>query len=100
MHVDIIENRVHLRGEKISGRQMNTENTSRVLRGQRGYNGHAIAAERRECFQIGLDAGAAGGSGARDRKKVGAFTSPSLNVSGRCYVQETSLALGSGPILY
>ena len=69
--IEIGKHRVHLCGDEIRRHIVNAEHALGVLRGERGDDAGAIDAERREGFQIGLDAGAAAriraGDGERDR---------------------------------
>ena len=57
--VKVGEHRIDLRGNEIRRHIVDTEHALGVLRGQRGDDGGAIDAERRERFQIRRDAGAA-----------------------------------------
>ena len=65
-HVEIGEHGVDLRGDEVGRHVVDGGHAPGVLRGQRGDHRGAVDAERREGLQIGLDAGAAAGIGARD----------------------------------
>ncbi len=56
--------------DKLRRNGVDAGNTLRVLGRQRGQCRHAIDATRRECLQVRLNAGAAGGVGAGDGKNV------------------------------
>ncbi len=63
------EYRVHLRQDEVARHVADRRHALRVLRGQRGDDAGAIDAERREGFEIRLDAGAAARVGARDGER-------------------------------
>src|SRR5258707_8348746 len=69
---EIGENRIHLRGDEVRRHVVDGSYVFGVLRGERSDNRGAVDAERRERFQIGLDAGAAAriraGDGQRNRR--------------------------------
>ena len=57
--LDVLEDRVDLGADEFRRRQMNAANAFGVLRGEGRDRGHAVAAERCEGFEVGLNAGAA-----------------------------------------
>ena len=69
-HANVVENGVDLAGQELGRRDVNRGDAPRVLRGQRGQDGHAVAAERRERLEIGLDAGTAAGIRSGDGQEV------------------------------
>jgi hypothetical protein len=52
--------------DKFRGTRVDTLHADRVLRRERGYGAGPVASARGECLQVGLDACAAAGVGARD----------------------------------
>src|SRR5262249_3794114 len=72
--IEIGKDGVHLRGDEVRWHVVDGAHPPRVLRRQRADDRGAIDAERRECFEISLDAGAAAriraGDGQRDWCRV------------------------------
>ena len=68
--IDVFENRVDLRRGKTRKRDVHGSDPLRILRGQGGDDGHAVAAKRGEGFEIGRDARAAAWIKTRDREKI------------------------------
>ncbi len=62
--IDLLANELRRHG-------MNRRHAARILRGQGGEDAGAVDAERGERLEVGLNAGAAGGIGARDGERDG-----------------------------
>ena len=73
---DVLDHRLDLRLQEGRRHAVDARHAERVLRGQRGDGRHAVAAERREGLEVGLDAGAAAAVGAGDREHA--------RVAGKC----------------
>lgn len=56
---DVVGDRVELCAEELGGRHVHRANAVRVLRGERRDDGHAVAADRRDRLEVGLDTGPA-----------------------------------------
>jgi len=65
---NVREDRLELCLHELRRHLVNGRHGDRVLRGESDDRAHAVAAERRKRLQVGLDAGAAAGVGARDRE--------------------------------
>ena len=85
VNTDVVQHRLQLRLQKRSWNALNGLHALGVLRGQGRQRGHAVAAQRRESFQVGLNASAAAAVRARDAQHPGILARESVYVHDRDY---------------